>query len=115
MTTATSPLTLATFLEQPETKPASEFVNGTIIQKPMPQGEHSLLQGELCKAINEVAKPNKVAIAFPELRCTFGEQSIVPDVAVFRWQRIPLKASRYDSHCFGPGATRRLLRYLGGR
>ena len=27
--------------------------------------------------------------AFPELRCTFGGRSIVPDLAVFRSQRIP--------------------------
>ena len=28
------PLTLAEFLQLPETKPASEYINGTIIQKP---------------------------------------------------------------------------------
>jgi Uma2 family endonuclease len=103
MTIATSPLTLTAFLEQPETKPAAEFVNGAITQKPMPQGEHSLLQGELCKVINEVAKASKIAMAFPELRCTFGGQSIVPDVAVFRWQRIPVKASgRIENRFFLP-------------
>ena len=36
-TTLESKLTLAAFLEQPETKPASEFINGETIQKPMPQ------------------------------------------------------------------------------
>jgi Uma2 family endonuclease len=41
------PLTLEAFLELPETKPASEYINGEIIQKPMPQGEHSTLQGDL--------------------------------------------------------------------
>ncbi|MEO0886876.1 MAG: Uma2 family endonuclease, partial [Cyanobacteria bacterium J06648_10] len=34
----TKPLTLDGFLALPETKPASEFINGRIIQKPMPQG-----------------------------------------------------------------------------
>lgn len=80
MSTATQSLTLEEFLKLPETKPASEFVNGEIILKPMPQGEHSLLQGELCEAINQVAKSQRVAIAFPELRCTFGGESIIPDV-----------------------------------
>jgi Uma2 family endonuclease len=88
MTTATSPLTLEDFLQLPETKPASEFINGKIIQKPMPQGEHSRLQGKLCAAINQVAETSKIAYAFPELRCTFGGKSVVPDVAVFRWDRI---------------------------
>lgn len=32
-------LTLEDFLKLPETEPASEFINGEIIQKPMSQGE----------------------------------------------------------------------------
>lgn len=93
MSTVTKSLTIEEFLKLPETKPASEFINGEIIQKSMPQGEHSRIQGELCETINRVAKPQKIAIAFPELRCTFGEASVVPDVAVFQWERIPRKSS----------------------
>jgi Uma2 family endonuclease len=33
--------TLEAFLQLPETKPASEYLDGQIIQKPMPQGKHS--------------------------------------------------------------------------
>ena len=91
--TAIKPITLEEFLELSETKPASEFIDGQIIQKPMPQGEHSLLQGALCESVNQVAKSQKVAIAFPELRCVFGGRAIVPDIAVFRWERIPRLAS----------------------
>ncbi|MGG6296599.1 Uma2 family endonuclease [Leptolyngbya sp. AN02str] len=83
------PLTLAEFLELPETKPASEYIDGHIIQKPMPQGKHSAIQGELVPAINSIVKPKRIARAFPELRCTFGDRSIVPDVVVFVWERIP--------------------------
>ncbi|MBN4006077.1 Uma2 family endonuclease [Nostoc sp. LPT] len=86
----TKPLTLEKFLKLPETKPSSEYINGQIIQKPMPQGKHSILQGELVSNINSVAKPQKVALAFPELRCTFGGRSIVSDVAVFAWEGISL-------------------------
>jgi Uma2 family endonuclease len=82
-------LTLAEFLQLPETKPASEFINGEISQKPMPQGEHSVLQECLCPRVNEVAKAAKVAYAFPELRCVLGNSAVVPDVSVFRWERIP--------------------------
>ncbi len=66
--TPAKPLTLEEFLKLPETEPASEYVDGQIIQKPMPQGEHSTIQGELIIAINAVVKPKKVARAFPELR-----------------------------------------------
>ena len=52
-------LSLTDFLERPETKPASEYINGKISQKPMPQGEHSLIQGALCEAINQVTRPQK--------------------------------------------------------
>ncbi len=95
--------TLEDFLKLPETKPASEFINGEIIQKPMPQGEHSTLQGELCTVINQIAKLQKIACAFPELRCTFGGAGIVPDVTVFRWERIPFLrsgriANRFEIH-----------------
>lgn len=96
-------LMLEEFLDRSETKPASEFINGEVSQKPMPQGEHSALQSELCDRINQVAKAAKLAYAFPELRCTFGGASIVPDVAVFRWGRIPRTdtgrvANRFNLH-----------------
>lgn len=86
-------LTLEAFLAMPETKPASEYINGEIHQKEMPQGQHSILQIRLGTAINEIALPNQLACAFPELRCTFGGRSLVPDLAVFNWQRIPKTAA----------------------
>ncbi|MFN9176216.1 MAG: Uma2 family endonuclease [Synechocystis sp.] len=82
-------LTLAEFLQLPDTKPAREYIDGQIIQKPMPQGKHSVIQGELVPAINGVVKSKQIARAFPELRCTFGGRSTVPDIAVFVWNRIP--------------------------
>lgn len=83
------PLTLEEFLKLPETKPASEYIDGQIVQKPMPQGKHSTIQGELVSVINASLKPQHIARAFPELRCTFGGRSIIPDISVFVWDRIP--------------------------
>jgi Uma2 family endonuclease len=82
-------LTLEEFLELPETEPASEYIDGQIIQKPMPQGEHSAIQTELATAINAALRSKRIARAFSELCCTFGGRSIVPDIAVFTWERIP--------------------------
>ncbi len=81
-------LTLQAFLERPETKPASEYIDGQIIQKTIPQGKHSVLQGEFVANANVILKPNQTARAFAELRCTFGGRSTVPDAAVFVWSRI---------------------------
>ncbi len=81
---------LSEFLKLPETKPASEYIDGVIVQKPMPQGKHSTLQIALASQINLRGEPQHSAYAFPELRCTFGGRSIVPDISVFNWERIPL-------------------------
>lgn len=40
--------------------------------------------------VNGALKRERVAYAFPELRCTFGDRSIVLDIAVLRWEHIPL-------------------------
>jgi Uma2 family endonuclease len=93
-------LTLAEFLQQAETEPASEYIDGQIIRKPMPQGKHSLLQGELVPAANSILKPKRVGRAFPELRCTFGDRSILLDIAVFVWSRIPRDEKREVANTF---------------
>ncbi|MEG3969837.1 MULTISPECIES: Uma2 family endonuclease [unclassified Microcoleus] len=87
-----SKISLEEFLLLPETKPASEYVDGQISQKAMPQGKHSTLQFEFPSVINRVGKPQKLAFAFPQLRCTFGGCAVVPDLAVFEWSRIPLNS-----------------------
>jgi Uma2 family endonuclease len=101
--TTIKPLTLEEFLELADTKPASEFLNKQIIQKPMPQGEHSRLQVKLCTNINQVIEALKIGYTFSELRCVFGGSAIVPDVCIFRWERIPRQpsgriANRFEVH-----------------
>jgi Uma2 family endonuclease len=86
-------LTLETFLQLPETKPAQQFIHYRMVQKPVPQGEHSILQGQFCKVIDAATEPQRIAKAFPELRCVFGGAAIIPDVSVFRWERIPRSPS----------------------
>lgn len=95
-------MTLSQFLTLPETKPASEFSQGKIYQKPMPQGEHSRLQQKLTAAINAVVEDQKMALALPELRCSFGERSIVPDIAVFLWERLPTQEDGTIANAFLP-------------
>ncbi len=90
VTTPTQPLSLEEFLQLPEQKPAYEYINGKPHQKPMPRGKHSLLQTRLSATINRVSEPQQAAFALTELRCTFGGRSLVPDIAVFYWQNIPL-------------------------
>jgi Uma2 family endonuclease len=83
-------ITLDEFLTLPETKPASEYIDGRILPKPMLKARHSRLQGKLTDAINAVVESQSIAYAFPELRCTFAGRSMIPDIAVLRWQSIQL-------------------------
>lgn len=87
---ATTSISLKEFLQLPETTPPSEFIQGQIFQKSMPQGQHSRIQQKLISAINHIAEDDHIALALPELRCTFGEQSVVPDIAVFTWSHLPI-------------------------
>jgi Uma2 family endonuclease len=87
--TQNKPLTLEQFLALPETKPASEYIAGKIVQKPMPQGKHSLLQIKLIIFLNSILMEQSIAIAFSELRCTIGGRSIVPDIVVLENKNIP--------------------------
>jgi len=82
-------MTLDEFLALPEEEPALEFEpDGTVTQKVSPKGRHSSLQGELIELIHRFARSRKLARAFPELRTVFGGAAYVPDVAVYRWERI---------------------------
>lgn len=84
---------LTEFLQQPETKPAHEYIDGQILQKPIPKGKHSHLQTRFSAEINRIGEPKRIACAFTELRCTFGGRSLVPDISVFAWQRILVDAN----------------------
>jgi Uma2 family endonuclease len=83
----TETLDLEEFLNLPqlEDSPAWEYVDGVALQKPMPKTRHSILQKHLLSAVDDHSEDYT---ALPELRCTFGGRSIVPDVAVIAWNRI---------------------------
>lgn len=85
--TPTKVISLAEFLDQLETKPAQEYSNGIIRQKPMPKGKHSLLQTLLAARLNQVLKAQGLAFSGvadlgyelfslqflkPRLKLTFG-------------------------------------------
>jgi Uma2 family endonuclease len=88
----TQSFTLQEFLNLPyiEESPAWEYIYGVAMQKPMPKIRHSILQKRL---IAEIDRHSNDYTALPELRCTFGERSIVPDIAVVAWNKIPVNES----------------------
>ncbi|NJR63867.1 MAG: Uma2 family endonuclease [Cyanobacteria bacterium CRU_2_1] len=82
-------LTVEEFLKRSdiEESPAWEYVDGVVMQKPMPKTRHSLLQKRL---LAEIDRHSEAYTALPELRCSFAGRSIVPDIAVVAWERIPV-------------------------
>ncbi len=90
MVTASKVCTLEEFLDLPEKKPALEFEEGRVTQKVSPKGKHSATQGDFVQIFDRFARPRKLARAFPELRVSFAGVSRVPDVSLYRWERIPL-------------------------
>jgi Uma2 family endonuclease len=89
MATARQGLTLEEFLALPEEEPALEYFDGVVTQKVAPKPEHSALQLELALYLDRLLRPRKLARVFPELRTTYSAASPVPDIAVYRWERVP--------------------------
>jgi Uma2 family endonuclease len=84
-------LTLEQFLELPEQEPPLEYEpDGRITQKVSPKGRHSRLQIQFAQWLNLRIEPGRLATALTELRGTFAGASYVPDIAVYRWERVPL-------------------------
>lgn len=91
MTVASERLTLEAFLRLPAEEPPNEFADGVVTPKMSPKGRHAVLQAELIKQLDSCALPGKLARVFPELRVTFGGASYVPDLVLYRWQRVPVE------------------------
>ncbi|MFN6516302.1 MAG: Uma2 family endonuclease [Nostoc sp. CreGUA01] len=89
---ATESTTLENFLKLSyiEESPAWEYINQEAIQKPMGGGKHSLLQKRLVAVIDALDSNYE---AFPELRCTCGNRSVVPDIVVISNNQLPLDES----------------------
>ncbi len=86
-------MTLEQFLKLPEQKPALEYApDGTVTQKMSPRGKHSAMQKALIELIERYGRRRRLAVALPELRTVFGGAAYVPDVAVYRWERVPRDA-----------------------
>ena len=82
-------LSLEEFLALPEQRPALEYIDGEVAQKVSPKYRHIRLQLGLAGLVNGFAVPRRIARAEPELRVNFAGRSVVPDVSVFTWDRIP--------------------------
>ena len=87
----TTRLTLDEFLARPDTKPASEYLCGEVHQKPMPDLDHSRLQGLLYLLLHQFLATIPLGVVAIEWRCVFGphgrDRAFVPDVTFATHER----------------------------
>jgi Uma2 family endonuclease len=109
MLTAPRPITLEQFLRLRERKPSLEFEDGEVKKVP-PKHRHSRLQAQLPRLIDRLGSPSLDPL--PQLRVTFAGQSPVPDLAVFRRERLPVdeRGEREDDVFVPPDAPTGALR-----
>jgi Uma2 family endonuclease len=82
-------LTLKQFLRLPEIKPALEFIRGRIIQKVSPTLPQAIITLELANRIDRHARPGRLGLVLPKLRCNYGGESLVAAISCFAAGRLP--------------------------
>lgn len=91
MATSSKP-TLADFLSLPDTEPASEYIDGEVVQKTMPVWDHGLVQRLLSFVFTIYLRAHPLGDAGPEIRCVFGpagsERAYIPDYVFVRTERL---------------------------
>jgi len=113
-------LTLEEFLHLPEEEPPFEYWHGEVSQKVSPKGPHGAVQLGFGRRVDNFAIPRRLARAFTETRVTFAGESTIPDLVVYRWERVPRDAAGHVAddfttppdiavEIFSPGQSRRVL------
>ena len=80
------------FLELPEAEPALEFWHGEVTQKVSPKGPHGAIQYGFARQIDDIRTLRRLVRMFTETRITFDGISTVPDLIIYRRDRIPREA-----------------------
>ena len=89
----TTRMTLAEFLKLSETEPASEYICGEVVQKPMPDSAHAIVQWFLVELLAPFLRRTRLGRGGTEWRCVFGprgqKQGFVPDLVFVADARMP--------------------------
>lgn len=90
----TPKLTLEQFLRNEDTEPATEFICGEAIEKPMGDWNHSTIQMYLGSLLHPFLTQTGLGRVLPEFRCIFGppggERAFLPDLAYVAKERLPV-------------------------
>jgi len=89
MALASERLTLEAFLRLPEQEPPLEYWHGEVTQKMPPMGPHGALQYGLGRRIDDDRGLRQLFRIFTETRVILTGISTVPDLVVYRRERVP--------------------------
>lgn len=92
MALARQRLTLEAFLRIPEQEPALEYWRGEVTQKMSPLGPHGSLQYGFAERIGANHSLRPIVRVFTETRVVFDGVTTVPDVVIYRRERVPRDA-----------------------
>ena len=92
MAIASQRLTLEAFLRLPEQEPPLEYWHGEVTQKVPPMGPHGALQSGIVERISQTVGSGRPFRVFTETRVIFTGVSTVPDLVVYRRERVPRDA-----------------------
>ncbi|MGI8925041.1 MAG: Uma2 family endonuclease [Tepidiformaceae bacterium] len=95
MATVAKRMTLAEFLELPETEPPSEFICGEVVQKPMPSFAHGLSANTIGALLFIFLRRTKEGVVVVETRHADEDEqrAYLPDVAVVLAANTPKTAA----------------------
>jgi len=96
----TRQLTIEQFLELPEAEPALEFWHGEVTQKVSPKGPHGAMQYGFGDLIGRGTGLRRLFRIVTETRITFDGISTVPDLIIYRRDRIPRDADEQIAEDF---------------
>jgi Uma2 family endonuclease len=90
MSIASQRMTLDEFLAKYEDDRVLEYAQGVVTEKMSPGWDHGALQSLIAHRLNTYLLGPKLGFAFTELRTTDrdADASRIPDISVYRWERI---------------------------
>lgn len=95
----TSKVAFEEFMRVPDTKPGSEWACGEVVQKPMPDLSHSIIQTYLGAVLFQFLTQSGLGLILTEFRCIFGPSGrariFVPDLTYVARERVPSERFLY--------------------
>lgn len=86
-------MTLEAFLALPDENPSLEYADGMVTQKVAAKPVHGSLQAFWLRVLDQFMRPRRLGIVLPETRFVTPGWAPVPDVVVYRRERLRVRSA----------------------